>query len=133
MSILLSIVSAGAVQLSGGYVENRSFASPVISSISFGSNGLITDLTEGDPKWYGTAPVTAIGADYEIFVTRTSGPLPAGAMDTWTSLATDQAWSVTQTTVGEKETTLLVKIRNLSGNVMAENTFILIAEVQSDV
>lgn len=132
MSLLLITVGTGAVQLNGGYVENRSFDSPVVSTITFDKDGFITDLTDGDPKWYAT-PTTNVGADYEIYVTRTAGPLPTGTMDTWTSLATDQTWTITQTTVGEKETALLVEIRNLSGNVMAENTYILIAEVQSDV
>jgi len=132
MSLLLITVGTGAVQLNGGYVENRSFDSPVVSTITFDKDGFITDLTDGDPKWYAT-PTTNVGADYEIFVTRTAGPLPTGTMDTWTSLATDQSWSVTQTTVDEKDTTIQVQIRNLAGNVMASNSYQLIAEVQSDV
>lgn len=132
MSILLVTVGTGAVQLSGGAVENRSFDSPVTSAITFDKDGFITDLSYGDPKWY-ASPTTDIGASYEIFATRTAGPLPTGTMDAWTSLATNQTWSVMQTTVGEKDTMMLVKIRNLSGNIMAENYYQLIAEVQSDV
>lgn len=130
MSLLLSAVAANIVSLSIGSAEASDFSSPNTAQLSFESNGTITGLTTfTSDKWYLLAPITAIGNDYEIFATRTAGVLPSGTLDTWIPLSSAVSWSLTQTGIGEKMSTLTIKIRTLGGAVLAEGSYVIIAEV----
>lgn len=131
MSILLAAVAQNTVQLSYGRVEDFVFTAPSNAIISFNSDGTISGLDEGSPKWFNIAPQTGVGANYEIFVSRIAGSLPTGTMDTWLSLSAGQAWTLTQSAAGERLSTIRVQIRPNSGSTMAQADYDMSAEVYS--
>lgn len=129
MSILLAAIAQSPVQLSYGRATTRGFADPAVTTIQFDSDGLIYGLANGLDKWFTLAPTVGAGAGYEIYATRTAGSLPTGTMDTWLPLSASQSWVLTQTGVGAKTSTLLIKIRTTSGAVLAQANFDMTAEV----
>lgn len=129
MSLLLAAIPTNIVSLSGGRAEVSDFSSPNTAQIDFNSDGTIAGLETGTDKWHALAPLVAVGADYEIYVTRTAGTLPTGTMDTWLALSSNRSWSITQSGIGEKRSTILVKIRTTGGALVAEASYVLVAEV----
>lgn len=129
MSLLLAAIPTNIVSLSSGRAEVSDFSSPNTAQIDFNSDGTITGLTSGIDKWFALAPSVGAGANYEIYAERTAGTLPTGTMDTWLALSSNQSWSLTQSGTGEKRSTILVKIRTTGGALVAEASYVLVAEV----
>lgn len=131
MSLLLASIPTNIVNLQSGVSSENSFTSPATAEIQFNSNGTIDGITSStSDKWYELAPVSGVGADYEIFATRVSGdPLTTGALDTWESLSAARSWSITQTGAGLTSGIMLIKIRDLLGNVLSEANFTIKVEV----
>ena len=129
MSLLLASVAQPLVSLAGGRCEESSFTLPVTTTLTFNTDGTISglDITTSN-KWFSLAPVVAVGNDYEIFATRTAGPLPTGTLDTWIALSSAVSWSVTQNTTGEKQTNLTIKIRKTAGAELAVGAYEIVAE-----
>lgn len=97
-------------------------------SLTLNSTGTLQVTGNPASKWHLAAPITAIGANYQVRVN--SGQSPAGpALNTLHSLGTTRTWSVTRTNVGgSTSATLVVEILTADGaTVLDTATFIITA------
>lgn len=94
----------------------------VPAGISFGSDGSYARYRFGVPihSSYWVTPQTNMG-DYEIRATLSSGDTPVGTLNSWTSLATTQEWTLTEGTLDATSTCdLLIEIRWTGNNVVQD-------------
>ncbi len=130
MSLLLASIAQPLVSLAGGRCEVSDFTSPNTATLTFETDGTISGLTTATSyNWFSLAPLAGVGGNYEIFATRTAGTLPTGTLDTWLPLTGAVGWQLTQSGVGEKRTTLTIKIRTTSGSELASASYVIVAEV----
>lgn len=72
-------------------------------------------------------------ADYDVRVTSVTGDAfttSPGANGTWFDLGSDRTWSTTQTTIGSKDTSFTLEIRDPTGTTVS-NTYTLHSEVEA--
>ena len=81
-------------------------------------------VDEGD--WI--TPKANAPSDYEARATLDSGDTPTGTLGSWLALTSNRAWSLTQSTVGNKQAILTIEIRKGSGATLASATITLEAE-----
>lgn len=132
MSLLLASIAQGTVSLTAGASRAFEFVAPATATLQFNTDGTITGLTDGDPKWYNTAPVASVGDNYELKASMVSGIPVSGTLNTWLPLTSNVAFYQVQNVAGSRSSDVKIEIRFAGGNIMATQTFEMSAEVYSD-
>lgn len=93
------------------------------AGISFGSDGSYARYRFGVPihSSYWITPQANMG-DYEIRATLSSGDTPVGTIGSWVSLGATKEWTLTEDTLDDTDTcVLLIEIRWTGNNVVQDS------------
>jgi hypothetical protein len=115
---LLARVTGGgtpAASLSNQDISDDRVGTAATAIYSVNADGSVTDQTSSILESWLDA---GINSNFEIMATWALSGVGGPAKNTWVSLTSDRAWSISQATIGASTKSLTVKIRNASSLVV---------------
>jgi len=102
------------------------------ASVQFTAGGNVTVNSGTNRSWHpnSTGSSGAIGNDYEIRVTLSSGLTPSGpTLGSWHALSTTRTWSLSRSSFGISTCSCSISIRPTGGSIEDTGTFSITASV----
>lgn len=101
----------------GGGNSNVSMVANTDGTLTVTGNG--SGTISSNPGYY--SPTTgAIGSNYQIRITPTSGSFSTGTVNTWLTVSSTRTWTVS--TTSSKIVSFTIEIRDSAGTVLATTT-----------